>query len=48
MQMSDGWMIGWSVGRSEDSFDFLALRAFSISKSGRDDVGITRDEVGMM
>ena len=27
------------VGRSEDSFDFSALTAFSISKLGRDDVG---------
>ena len=36
MQMSDGRM----VGRSVHTFDFLALRAFGISKSGRDDVGM--------
>ena len=40
MQMSDGWMDGWSVGWMVYSFDFSALKAFSISKSGMDDVGM--------
>jgi hypothetical protein len=30
----------------DDTFDFSALRAFSISKSGRDDVRIEKDDVG--